>query len=122
MPRAKAGAARHRKKVRILRAAKGFRGGRSKLYRTAKEAITRAGVYAYRDRRARKRDFRRLWVTRITAACRQRGLAYSRFIYGLKQTSVIINRKMLSEIAIADPAAFDAIVEIAKSKQPRQAA
>jgi len=122
MPRARAGAARHRKKVRILRAAKGYRGARSKLYRTAKEAITRAGVFAYRDRRARKREFRRLWVTRITAACRQRGLAYSRFIYGLKQSSIIINRKMLSEVAIADPAAFDAIVEIAKAEQPRRAA
>ena len=122
MPRARAGAARHRKKVRILKAAKGYRGARSKLYRTAKEAITRAGVFAYRDRRARKRDFRRLWITRITAACRARGIPYSRFIFGLKQTSVIINRKMLSEIAIADPAAFDAIVELAKTKQPRQAA
>lgn len=122
MPRAKAGAARHRKKVRILKAAKGYRGARSKLYRTAKEAITRSGVFAYRDRRARKRDFRRLWITRITAACQARGIPYSRFVFGLKQTAIIINRKMLSEIAIADPAAFDAIVEIAKTKQPRQAA
>lgn len=122
MPRATAGAARHRKKVRILKAAKGYRGARSKLYRTAKEAITRAGVFAYRDRRARKREFRRLWITRITAACQARGIAYSRFIFGLKQTSIIINRKMLSEIAIGDPAAFDAIVELAKTKQPRQAA
>ncbi len=122
MPRAKSGAARHRKKVRILRAAKGYRGARSKLYRTAKEALTRAGVFAYRDRRVRKRTFRTLWILRLNAACRQRGIQYSRFIFGLKAASVSINRKMLSEIAINDPAAFDAIVEIAKAVQPKQAA
>ncbi len=122
MPRAKAGAARHRRKVRLFREAKGFRGGRSKLYRTAKEAVTRAGVYAYRDRKARKRTFRALWITRITAACKMRGIAYSRFIYGLTAASVIVNRKMLSEIAIHDPAAFDAIVEIAKKHAEKIAA
>lgn len=122
MPRARAGAARHRKKVRVLKAAKGYRGGRSKLYRTAKEAIVRAGVYAYRDRRARKRDFRGLWITRLTAACRQRGINYSRFIFGLSAAGVIINRKMLSEIAIADPDGFDAIVSLAKEHQRKQVA
>ncbi|MEE9295570.1 MAG: 50S ribosomal protein L20 [Phycisphaerae bacterium] len=122
MSRARAGAARHRKKVRILKAAKGYRGGRSKLYRTAKEAITRAGAFAYRDRRARKRDFRQLWVTRLSAACRQRDIPYSRFICGIKAASISVNRKMLSEIAINDPAAFDVIVVIAKANQPRQAA
>ena len=122
MPRARKGAARHRKKVKILKAAKGYRGSRSKLYRTAKEAITRAGVYAYRDRRARKRDFRVLWITRLSAACRMRGIAYSRFICGLKAASVVINRKMLSEIAIHDPAAFDVIAELAKSHCAQKAA
>ena len=122
MPRARAGAARHRRKVRILRAARGYRGGRSKLYRTAKEAVTRAGARAYRDRRARKRDFRALWITRLTAACRARDIQYSRFIFGLQSASVALNRKMLSEIAIADPAAFDALVEIAKQHQGKSAA
>ena len=122
MPRAKAGAARHRRKVRLFREAKGYRGGRSKLYRTAKEAVTRAGVNAYRDRKARKRTFRALWITRITAACRMRGIAYSRFIFGLTAANVIVNRKMLSEIAIHDPAAFDAIVDIAKKHAEKIAA
>ncbi len=122
MSRARAGAARNRKKVRILKATKGYRGGRSKLYRTAKEIITRSGVFAYRDRRVRKRDFRALWVTRLSAACRQRDIPYSRLICGIKAASISINRKMLSEIAINDPAAFDVIVEIAKANQPRQAA
>lgn len=122
MPRARAGGARHRKKVRILRAARGYRGARSKLYRTAKEALVRAGAFAYRDRRARKRTFRTLWVIRLNAACQARGIRYSRFIFGLKAASIVLNRKMLSEIAITDPAAFDAIVEIAKAYQPRQAA
>jgi len=122
MPRARAGAARHRRKVRILRAARGYRGGRSKLYRTAKEAVARAGAHAYRDRRARKRDFRALWITRLTAACRARGIQYSRFIFGLQSAGVALNRKMLSEIAIADPAAFDVLVEIARQHQGKSAA
>jgi large subunit ribosomal protein L20 len=122
MPRARTGAARHRRKVRVFRAAKGFRGGRSKLFRTAKEAVTRAGVYAYRDRRQRKRHFRSLWITRLTAACRDRQIVYSRFIYGLQAANVIINRKMLSELAIHDPAAFDAIIELAKQHAGKIAA
>jgi large subunit ribosomal protein L20 len=122
MPRVKTGAARHRRKLRVFRAAKGYRGGRSKLYRTAKEAITRGGAFAFRDRRARKRDFRRLWVTRLSAACEARGLQYSRFIFGLKAAKVIINRKMLSDLAINDPAAFDKLAEIAKEHAKRIAA
>jgi len=114
MPRVRSGPAGHRRKKRILRAAKGYHGSRHRLYRTAKEAVTRAGVGAYRDRRLRKRDFRSLWITRITAACRQRGIRYSSFICGLKAASVALDRKMLSEIAISDPAGFDAIVQIAK--------
>jgi len=122
MPRARAGAARHRRKVRLFRAAKGYRGARSKLYRTAKEAVMRAGAGAYRDRRLRKRDFRALWITRITAACRLRGLAYSRFVYGLKEANISLNRKMLSEMAIHDPQAFDAITEIVKRHTASSAA
>lgn len=122
MPRVKYGAARHRKKVRILKAAKGYRGARSKQFRTAKEAVMRAGATAYAHRRARKRDFRSLWILRLNAACRERGIPYSRFIFGLKSASVVINRKMLSEIAINDPDGFSAIVDLAKAHQPRQAA
>ncbi len=115
MPRARTGAARHKRKVRLFRQAKGYRGGRSKLYRTAKEAVTRAGVQAYSGRRLRKRDFRSLWIIRLSAACKARGIQYSRFIYGLSQAKVIINRKLLSELAIEDPQAFDAVVDIAKA-------
>jgi large subunit ribosomal protein L20 len=122
MPRARTGAARHRRKVRLFREAKGFRGGRSKLFKTATDAVTRAGVYAYRDRRQRRRNFRALWVTRLTAACQMRDIAYSRFIFGLKQAKIVLNRKMLSELAIHDPAAFDAIVEIARKHAAKIAA
>ncbi|QDV92311.1 50S ribosomal protein L20 [Phycisphaerae bacterium RAS2] len=116
MPRTKTHVA-HKKKVRrILKAAKGYYGARSKLLGPARDTVLRAGVYAYRDRRARKRDFRSLWITRITAACRARGLSYSKFINGLKLSNITLNRKMLSEIAIADPEAFDAIVELARKK------
>ncbi len=122
MPRARTGAARHRRKHRLLREARGFRGGRSKLYRTAVTAVTRAGVSAYRDRKRRKREFRSLWITRISAACKMRDIAYSRFIFGLNEAQVIINRKMLSELAIDDPAAFDKLVEIAKQHAAKIAA
>ena len=122
MPRANSGAARHRRKHRVLRAARGYRGGRSKLFRTAVTAVTRAGVSAYRDRKRRKREFRSLWITRISAACKMRGIAYSRFIFGLSEAQVIINRKMLSEMAIDDPAAFDKVVEIAKQHAEKIAA
>lgn len=122
MPRTRTGAARHRRKVRLFHKAKGYRGGRSKLYRTAKEAVVRAGTYSYRDRRRRKRDFRALWITRLTAACKLRGMAYSRFIFGLKEAKVVLNRKMLSELAVHDPAAFDAVIEIAKRHAAKIAA
>ncbi|HPD30978.1 MAG TPA: 50S ribosomal protein L20 [Phycisphaerae bacterium] len=115
MPRATCGAARARRKRRLRAATKGYRAARSKLTRTMKNALTRAGQYAFRDRRARKREFRSLWVTRLTAACRARGISYSRFMSGLKKANVILNRKMLSELAIHDQAAFDKIVALAKA-------
>jgi len=112
--RTKKGAARTKAKRRLFKRTKGYRGGRSNLLRTAKETLIRADVFAYRDRRLRKRDFRRLWITRINAATRQRGLRYSEFICGLGKVGIELNRKMLSEMAIHDPAAFDAVVEQAK--------
>jgi large subunit ribosomal protein L20 len=115
MPRSKKGAAKRQAKVRWFKAAKGYRGARSRLWRRVKEAVVRAGVYAYRDRKARKRDFRSLWITRITAASRARGMRYSLFINGLKEAGIALNRKMLSELAILDPATFDAIFEQAKA-------
>ena len=121
MPRTKSSVARHRRVKRILKDAKGYYGGRSKLLRPARDTVVRAKAYAYRDRRARKREFRSLWITRITAACRSRGTSYSRFIAGLKQATVALNRKMLSEIAIADPEAFDALVELARCKTQQAA-
>jgi len=114
MPRATSGAARARRKRRLREDTKGYRGARSKQTRTMLDAVTRAGQYAYRDRRNRKRDFRALWITRIAAACRTREISYSRLIDGLKRSSIALNRKMLSELAIADGAAFDKIVELAK--------
>ncbi len=122
MPRARTGAARHRRKVRLFKVAKGYRGGRSKLFKTATDAVTRAGVYAYRDRRQRRRHFRALWVVRLSAACKERDLAYSRFIYGLHAAKVVLNRKMLSELAIHDPEAFNAIFELAKQHASKIAA
>lgn len=116
MPRTRTHVAHHKKVKRTLKAAKGYYGARSKLLGSARDTVLRAGVYAYRDRRARKRDFRSLWITRITAACRARNLSYSRFIAGLKRACVNLNRKMLSEIAIADPEAFDLLVELARKK------
>ena len=115
MPRARKGAARRQAKVHWFKLAKGNRGARSRTWRRVKEAVTRAGVYAYRDRRLIKRDYRRLWITRINAAVKMRGLTYSRFIAGLKAANIALNRKMLSSIAIADPVGFDKIVTKAKS-------
>ena len=116
MPRVRNGAARRRKHKRVLKQAKGYYGTGSRRYRQAKQTIYRAGVFATRDRRRRKREFRRLWITRISAACKQRGLSYSRFMYGLYESDVDLNRKMLADLAVNDPAAFDAIVEIARQK------
>lgn len=115
MPRARKGAARHRAKKRVLKAVKGHRGPAGHLYRLAKEAAVRANVNARIDRKRRKRDFRGLWIIRLSAACRQRGIRYSQFINGCKKANIRLNRKMLSEIAIADPDGFDAIVEAAKA-------
>ncbi len=115
MPRARKGAARTQARKRLLRKARGYFGTKSRHKQQAKVALTRAGVYALRDRRARKRDFRRLWITRISAACRMRGIRYSRFINGAQLAGVLLNRKMLSQIAIEDPKAFDQIVEKAKA-------
>jgi large subunit ribosomal protein L20 len=115
MPRVRKGAARHQKHKKVLRAARGFYGAGSRRYRTAVEKIFRAGVMATRDRKTKKRDFRRLWITRISAACGQRGIRYSRFINALSLADIDLNRKMLSEIAIADPAAFDKIVEASQT-------
>jgi len=115
MPRVKKGAARHRAKKRVLKAVKGYRSATSRQYRLAKEALVRASVNARVGRKLRKRDFRGLWIIRINAACRQRNIRYSQFINGCKKANINLNRKMLSEIAIADPAGFDAIVETAKA-------
>ena len=117
MPRVKPGSATRRRRKRVLRAASGYRGTRSKLFRTAKQAVIKAGQYAYRDRRARKRNFRALWIIRISAACGERDISYSHFMNGLKNANVILNRKMLSEVAIADPAAFDKLVELSKAQR-----
>ena len=114
MPRANSTVPRHKKRKRILKLAKGYRGGRSKLYRTASETVLRAQRYAFRDRRVHKREMRSLWITRIGAACRERDFNYSRFIQGLTAASVELNRKMLSEIAVNDPKGFDELVEVAK--------
>ena len=113
MPRVRKGAARRRAKKRVLKAVKGHRGAAGRLHRLAKEAAVRAGVYARIGRKLRKRDFRGLWIIRLSAACRQRGIRYSQFINGCKKANIQLNRKMLSEIAIADPAGFDAIVAAA---------
>lgn len=113
--RTRKGAARNKAKKRLFKKTKGYRGGRGKLLRTAKETLVRAGAYAFRDRKVRKREFRRLWIVRINAACRERGIRYSEFINGLKKAEIELDRKTLSEMAIHDPAGFDKIVEAAKA-------
>ena len=115
MVRVTYGASRHQKKVRWFKQAKGYRGGRSKLWRTVRESVVRAWAYSYRDRRQKKRQFRRLWIVRINAAARMCGMTYSQFIAGLKGAGIELNRKQLSEIAIHDPAGFDALIEEAKA-------
>ncbi len=119
MPRVRKGAARHRKHKKVLKAASGYHGATSRRYRLALQATFRAGVNATRDRQRRKRDFRRLWITRVAAACRQRGIQYSRFIFALAEAGIRLNRKMLSEIAVADPPAFDAVVAAAVAHAPK---
>ena len=116
--RTTSGKARAHAKKRLFKKVKGFVGGRGKLLRSAQETLVRAGVYAYRDRRVRKREFRRLWILRINAGCRALGLRYSEFIAGLKAAQIELDRKMLSEMAINDPAAFAKVVEAAKAARP----
>ena len=114
MVRVTYGAPRRQKKVRLFKEARGYRGGRSKLWRTVRESLLRAWAYSYRDRRQKKRQFRRLWILRINAAARMRGMTYSQLIAGLKRAGIELDRKQLSELAIHDPAAFDALVEEAR--------
>ena len=121
MPRVRKGAARNKARKRILREARGYWGTKSRHKQQATVALTRAGQFAYRDRRARRRDFRRIWITRITAACRMRGTRYSRFMNGLSQAGILLNRKMLSQMAIEDPKAFDALAKVAEEHTTAQA-
>jgi len=115
MPRTTNVPARHRRRKRTLKAARGYYGARSRQYKRAADTVERARVSAYRDRKRKKRDFRRLWITRISAACRLRDINYSTFMSGLRKAGVEINRKMLSEIAISDAAAFDGLVQTART-------
>ena len=115
MVRVTYGAPRAQKKVRYFKQARGYRGGRSRLWRTVRETLLRAWAYSYRDRRQKKRHFRRLWIIRINAAARMRGIGYSRLVAGLKKAGIELDRKQLSELAIHDPKAFDALVEEAKA-------
>jgi len=114
MTRIKAGTTRRRRHKKILSATKGYRGARRTRFKAAKEAVIKARAYAFRDRRTRKRDFRRLWIARVNAACRMHGITYSRFINSLKQNDIQLNRKMLSEIAVRHPVAFKTIVDAAQ--------
>ena len=114
MARVKRSVVARKRRRRVLKKAKGYYGARSKLYGVAREAVEKAGVYAYRDRKQRKRVFRSLWIARINAAARQHGLSYSRLIAGLKQAGVEVDRKILAQLAVDDPAAFGEIAEIAK--------
>ncbi|MCA9128545.1 MAG: 50S ribosomal protein L20 [Planctomycetales bacterium] len=113
--RTRKGAARRQSNKRLLKRASGYVGGRRRLLRTAKETLVRAGVFAFRDRRVKKREFRRLWIIRISAACEQHGLRYSQFIHGLAKANIGLDRKQLSEMAIHDPAGFQVVVEQVKS-------
>ena len=118
MPRAVDGTRRKDRRKKILKSAKGYRGKRSKLFRTAKDSVVKAGTNAYRDRRRKKRDFRRLWIARISAGCRAEEITYSRFINGLLRAGITINRKVLSNMAIDDPEGFKVLV--AKAKESLQ--
>src|SRR5262245_28156106 len=116
MPRVKSNVARLKRKNKVMRAAKGARGGRSKLFKAAKETVERGWRYAYRDRRQKKREFRQLWIVRINAAARLHDLSYSRFMAGLKKAGVEINRKLLAELAVSDPAASGELPEVATKR------
>ena len=115
MPRVKTSVPKRKRHKKILKAAKGYWGNKSRNYRRAKEALLKAWSYAYRDRRQRKRDFRRLWISRINAAVRLHGLSYSQFMYGLKKARVEMDRKVLADIEVRDPGAFQAVVEKARA-------
>ncbi len=115
MARVKGAMMTRKRRKKVLKLAKGYFGGKSRLFRTAKEAVMKSGQYAYIGRKQKKRDFRQLWITRISAGCRANGMNYSTFMNGLKKAGVDLNRKMLSEIAIADPKAFSELVEKAKA-------
>ena len=115
MPRVKRGVTARARHKKVMKAAKGYYGARSRVYRVAVQAVTKAGQYAYRDRRQKKRQFRQLWIARINAASRQNGLSYSRFINGLKKASIEIDRKILADIAVHDKVTFTALVEKAKA-------
>jgi large subunit ribosomal protein L20 len=114
MPRAKNAVARKRRKRKVLKAARGYYGRKHSSYRSANEQLMRSGAYAYRDRRTRKRDFRRLWIVRINAAARKEGLSYSQFMHGLQEAGVEVNRKVLADIAVNDPEGFRRFVELAR--------
>ena len=115
MARVKGAMMTRKRRNKTLKLAKGYYGGKSRLFKTAKEAVMKSGNYAYIGRKQKKREFRRIWITRISSACKQNGMNYSTFINGLKKAGIDLNRKMLSEIAIADPAAFTALTEQAKA-------
>lgn len=115
MPRVSSAVPSRKRRKKVLKAAKGYRGGRSKLFKTAKESVHKALQYSYRDRRQRKRDFRKLWIIRINAAVRERGLSYSVFINALQKSNIEISRKILADIAVREPKVFDSLVEQAKS-------
>ena len=115
MARIKGAMATRKRRKKVLKAAKGYYGGKHRLFKTAKQAVMKSGQYAYIGRKQKKRQFRQLWIARINAAARMNGLSYSKFMYGLKLAGVEVNRKMLSEMAIADPAGFAALAELAKS-------
>ena len=114
MPRANSSVPRHRRHRKIVKQAKGYYGARSRTFKSAKDAVLKAGLYAYRDRRQRKRQFRRLWILRINAACRLNGITYSAFINGLKKNAIDLNRKILADMAVNDPQAFTALTDSIK--------
>jgi large subunit ribosomal protein L20 len=116
MPRVKRGFKARRRRNKILKLAKGYRGARGKLFRSATEAVDRAASYAFRDRKVKKRDFRALWIARINAASRDNGLSYSRLIHGLKKAEIGLDRKILAQLAVSEPAAFSVVVDKAKAQ------
>ena len=115
MPRVKSGVTAHKRHKKILKLAKGYRGARSKLFKKANETVMKAGSYAYRDRRTKKREIRRLWITRINAAARINGISYSKFIFGLTKAGVAVDRKIMADLSVNDPNAFTKLVDIAKA-------